>query len=107
MRFEGKDLVEVVRILALADDVPPYADVDGEDGHHDFRTYRKPDGKLFAEGWTVEFQIVCRSSRVHHMTAQVGTLVILCVEREPGTEVAAHVIHRVEVQPQYAEVSWQ
>ena len=94
-------LIESFGVLSFVEDVVPDTDVDGENGHDQFGTYRQAYGELFAEGWSVEFRIVIGASGI--MSLQVGAFVKLCVERHACPETFVEVVHRVEVEADNAE----
>ena len=55
--FQHKGLIESVCIGTLAEEILANAQVDGENGHHDFRTRRESCRKLFLESGTIEFHL--------------------------------------------------
>ena len=96
-RLQRQNLVEAARVLALLDEVAPDADVYGEDGHVQLGAEREAGGKLLAEGRAVELQPVAAGA-FDVVFLQVGTFVVLGVEREAGAEVFVDAVHGVEVE---------
>ena len=101
-RLQRQNLVEAARVLALLDEVAPDADVYGEDGHVQLGAEGEAGGKLLAEGRAVELQPVAAGA-FDMMRLQVGTFVVLGVEREAGAEVFVNAVHGVEVEARHGK----
>ena len=101
-RLQRQNLVEAARVLALLDEVAPDADVYGEDGHVQLGAEGEAGGKLLAEGRAVELQPVAAGA-FDMMRLQVGTFVVLGVEREAGAEVFVDAVHGVEVEARHGK----
>ncbi len=101
-RLQRQNLVEAARVLALLDEVAPDADVYREDGHVQLGAEGEAGGKLLAEGRAVELQPVAAGA-FDMMRLQVGTFVVLGVEREAGAEVFVDAVHGVEVEARHGK----
>ena len=103
--LQYKCLIEGISVGSLAQEVFPHTQIDGKDGHHNLRPYRQPHGELLSERRPVKTQVFGRrrSFLVGYVPAYVGTFVVLHVQRQPGPEIAAYVIKRIEIQPHNGE----
>ncbi len=101
-RLQRQNLVEAARVLALLDEVAPDADVYREDGHVQLGAEGEAGSKLLAEGRAVELQPVAAGA-FDMMRLQVGTFVVLGVEREAGAEVFVDAVHGVEVEARHGK----
>lgn len=98
--LQDKSLVERIVVSPVTEEIFPYTQIDGKDGHDDFRTQGKAGRELFPERRTVELQFirVGRKIIVGHVIPDIGTLIVLHIQRNASPEVLAEVIERVEIQ---------
>lgn len=56
--LQDKSLVERIVVSPVTEEIFPYTQIDGKDGHDDFRTQGKAGRELFPERRTVELQFI-------------------------------------------------
>ena len=100
--LECQHLIKPRRIIALTDDIPANAHIDGKNGKNQFRTCRHPHGKLFTERRTMELHIPTVTF-IDFILLDVRTLVILCIHRDTCPEILVEIIHRSKVQTKHSE----
>lgn len=100
VRFQDKSLVERIVVSPVTEEIFPYTQIDGKDGHDDFGTQGKASRKLLPERRTIKLQFirVGRKIIVSHVIPDIGTLIVLHIQRNASPEILAEVIERVEIQ---------
>lgn len=101
--FQGKNLVKSFGVFSFVDKVASYTEVDAEYRHGQFGTQGKSYGKLFAERRAVELFLVGVMFGSGYMVFQVGAFVVLCIQRDAGTEIPVDPVEWIEVEPDYPE----
>ena len=80
IRFQGKNLIERIRVWPFAQYVTAPPNVDGKDRHDDFGSSRDSQGELLSEWRSVELDIVDGEIRIHNMIGNVGAFIELRIE---------------------------
>ena len=105
VRLQDKGLIERIVVIPVTEEILANTQIDGKDGHDNFGTQGKTGRELLPERRTVELQFirVGREIIVGHVISDVGTLIILHIQRNTGTEILAEVVERIEIQSQNTE----
>ena len=75
-------------------------EVDREYRSGELKSCRKAGSKLLRERWSVEFDCIFVRIDTRDMIGNIGTLIILNINRRADTKVVSHMIKRVDVKSQ-------